>query len=1007
MIPRLTELEPVARAYTDFLKALADAGFAGEIAPDYATRLISATDNSVYQLLPQAVVFPRDHQDVVRVAQLAAEPRFSAITLSPRGGGTGTNGQSLTDGLVVDLSRHMNRILELDLKAGHVVVEPGVVLDQLNAHLAPHGVFFAPTLSPSNRATIGGMIGTDACGKGSRIYGRTSEHVLELETVLIDGTVWTSRTLDAEGLEQAKQVPGAAGRAHRVIDEAVVTHADEIRDTFPRLQRFMTGYNLARVKRDGIFDLNALLCGSEGTLGLTTRATLKLTPIPAHRRLVVLKYGSFEDALESAEELVQSNPGAIETIDETVLALARKDVIWHAVGPLLGDAEATRCINLVEYEGNDARVVEASARALLTHERAIGCVIAETDAQAEALWTLRKKGVGLLANKPGARKPVAFVEDTVVPPERLREYIREFRAVLDAEGLYYGMFGHIDVGCLHVRPALDMTDPEDAKRLRRVSDKVARIVQSYGGVIWGEHGKGLRSEYNPQFFGEVLYGDLCRIKAALDPLNQLNPGKLAVPEGFDAELKTIDSVSRGEFDRQIPLPVREAFDRTTACNGNGACFHWDADHVMCPSYKVTRQRTHSPKGRAGVMREWLRQAAKAGVDPLVELKRPRSLLDWPARIWNTLKRSGSYDYSQEVFDVMDGCFACKACDTQCPVRVNVPEFRSRFLTLYHRRYVRPLRDFLVAGLERLLPLMAVAPRLINAVNGSAPGRALLGRGIGIVDTPALSHPRAPRLLADRAVLRFDRARFDALSADERARTVLVLPDAFTTFYEAPVLAATCDVLGALGYRVDVLPYVPSGKGQHIKGFRSAFERNVRRQVEQLREWATTGAPIVGIDPAVTLFWREEVCEVVPEAQLGFRVQLLQEWLASQSLKPAFPDGGRYTLFGHCTERTAVPGSGALWKTVFAALGLELEVQSVGCCGMCGVFGHEARHLEESRSAFELSWQPRLPAEGERDGVLATGHSCRSQVKRFAGFRPQHPVEALAALLASAPVQGPK
>ncbi len=755
----------------------------------------------------------------------------------------------------------------------------------------------------------------------------------------------------------------------------------------------MTGYNLARVRRGDVFDLNALLAGSEGTLGVTTEAVLKLTPIPTHRQLVVLKYASFEAALASAEELVASDPGAIETIDETVLTLARKDVIWHAVGPILGNDPATKCVNLVEYEGSDAEQVMAKAEALRAHDTAIGVVFAADDAETAALWSLRKKGVGLLGNKEGRRQPIAFVEDTVVPPENLRAYVREFRAILDEYGLYYGMFGHIDVGCLHVRPALDMTDPEDAKLLRVISDRVVDVVQKYGGVIWGEHGKGLRSEYNPRFFGETLYGSLCRIKAAFDPHNQLNPGKLAVPPGADRALMTIESPTRGERDREIREDAREPFDRAVACNGNGQCFHWDADHVMCPSYKVTRSRVHSPKGRAGIIREWLRQLSVAGADPASELDRRRSVLDAPARWWHRLR--GGYDYSHEVFEAMDGCFTCKACATQCPIRVDVPELRSRFLTLYHRRYPRPLRDWLVAGLEGLLPVMARTARLANVVNDSRLGRWLLRKIVGLVDTPRLSVPTAAEGLQARGIS----FGLDPTAIDEQ--TVLLLPDAFTTFYEADVLLAAIDVLRGLGYRVQLLDYVPSGKALHVKGFRRRFLASAARSAERLKALSAHGAPILGLDPAVTLYWREEVVDAIGER--GYRVHLLQEWLAEQAHEVRLRDESPYTLYGHCAERTSVPGSDRLWAKVFEGLGLQLRPERVGCCGMCGVFGHEARHHEESRRAFELSWAARLPTtEDGRRRALATGHSCRSQTKRFAGFRPRHPLEALAELMRTDP-----
>ena len=1013
MIPRLAELEGLDATSRAFVDELPARGFGGDVRRDRATRLVSATDNSVYQILPQAVVYPRTTADLVAVMRLAAEPRFCEVTLAPRGGGTGTNGQSLGEGVIVDVSRHMNRILEVDLEAGWVRVEPGVVLDQLNDHLRPLGVFFAPNLSPSSRATLGGMIATDACGKGSRVYGRTSDHVLALTVVLRDGALWTAEALDERGLADAAGRQDAVGEVHRVVDDVVTRRRELIAEVFPRLRRFMTGYNLAMVRDEaaGTFDLCRLLAGSEGTLALTAEAKLRLTPIPSHRRLIVVKYATFDDALADAGDIVRADPGAIETLDETVLDLARQDVIWRRVADALEDgpdAPRTRAINLVEFEGDDPATVDAKADALLEEARASGgpasgATSARDAAEATALWELRKKGVGLLGNAPGARQPVAFVEDTVVPPERLPQFVREFRALLDEAGLRYGMFGHIDVGCLHVRPALDLQDPADERLLRTISDRVAALVQRHGGVMWGEHGKGFRSEYNPQFFGPELYEELRRIKAAFDPHDQLNPGKLAVPLGREGELVSVDGLKRGAFDRQIPAPVRDRWPVTLRCNGNGACFHYDPDHVMCPSSKVTRDRVHSPKGRAGVMREWLRQLTAAGGDPLAALRRPPGPGRLPSRAWHSLQRAlGQYDYSHEVYDAMAGCLACKACATQCPIRVDVPAFRADFLALYHQRYLRPLKDHFVAALEGALPLLARAPRLANLLSARGPGRWLLARLVGIVDPPPLATPTARAGLAARGIT----PTLDVADAD-----VAVVQDAFTTFYEPHVLIAAIDALGALGQRVAVLPYLPSGKGMHVRGFVRRFAAVAALQARRLRRVAAAGVPLVGLDPAVVLCFRDEYPHVLGEEATGFRVQLLQEHLlgllGARLDGPApEPDAHRWTLLGHCTERTAEPASAAAWQRVFRAAGAALDIAAVGCCGMCGAYGHEASHRAESEAIFRMGWERHLPSgAAERERVLATGHSCRGQVERFGGFAPRHPVEVIRDLLAPAPIAG--
>src|SRR4051795_1241445 len=671
MIPRLTDTPAPAPLYAAFLAELRARGFEGDLSPLYADRTVLGTDNSIYQLMPQAIAFPRGTDDLVRIAHLAGDPRFTDVKLAPRGGGTGTNGQSLTDGLVVDVSRHMNKILDINVTERRVRVQAGVVKDQLNAALAEHRLFFAPELSTSNRATIGCMINTDASGQGSCLYGKTRDHVLSLTTVLLDGTVWTSRPLDDEELAAAAARPDRVGAVHRLVDTIQRENAALIAERFPKLNRCLTGYDLAHIRdAHGRFDLNAILCGAEGTLGFIAEAELNVLPIPKQAALVNIRYDSFDAALRDARALMDLQAASVETVDSRVLALARNDIVWQEVSAFFpddpeGPAEG---VNLVEVLADDRDDLEAQlgrvtgrlegegrahgrrgftvarneeeraapGRASAT-ERAFaagaqdnvrlaedgdeaagdGVRLAPAGALAvERIWGMRKKSVGLLGNMKGGRRPIPFVEDTAVPPEHLADYIAEFRAALDARGLTYGMFGHVDAGVLHVRPAINMKDPAQERLIREVTEEVVGITKKYGGLLWGEHGKGVRSEFSPRFFGP-LYPTLQAIKAAFDPGNRLNPGKIAAPE--HGELLRIDGLTtRGQLDRTIPAPVRAAYDEALHCNGNGACFTWDPDEAMCPSYKATRDRRHSPKGPASLTREWLRQLAAIGFEPAAE-----------------------------------------------------------------------------------------------------------------------------------------------------------------------------------------------------------------------------------------------------------------------------------------------------------------------------------------------------------------------------------------------------
>lgn len=1005
MIARLNGTAP-ATLYPDFLEALRTAGFRGQLSADYATRTVLATDNSIYQRLPQAAVFPQDAEDVARIAALMAEPRFKEVKLTPRGGGTGTNGQSLTDGIVVDLSRHMNNILEINIEERWVRVQAGVVKDQLNAALKPHGLFFAPELSTSNRATVGGMINTDASGQGSCTYGKTRDHVLELHSVLLGGQRLHTRPLDDAELEQACAEPGRAGEVYRTARQIQETQAELIEQIFPKLNRCLTGYDLAHLRDEqGRFNLNSVLCGAEGSLGYVVEAKLNVLPIPKYAVLVNVRYTSFMDALRDANALMAHKPLSIETVDSKVLMLAMKDIVWHSVAEYFpADAERpTLGINLVEFCGDDPAEVNARVQAFVAHLQAdqgverLGHTLAEGAEAVTRVYTMRKRSVGLLGNVEGEVRPQPFVEDTAVPPEQLADYIAEFRALLDGYGLAYGMFGHVDAGVLHVRPALDMKDPAQAALVKPISDAVAALTLRYGGLLWGEHGKGLRSEYVPEYFGE-LYPSLQALKGAFDPHNQLNPGKICTPpDSAQGLIKVNEAPLRGDFDRQIDERVWQSFGSAVHCNGNGACYNYDPNDAMCPSWKATRERQHSPKGRASLIREWLRLQGAANIDVLATAQ---GKLNWlkglPARLRNNLSRSkGEADFSHEVYDAMAGCLACKSCAGQCPIKVNVPEFRSRFLELYHGRYQRPLRDYLIGSLEFSIPYLAYAPGLYNAVMGSKWVSKLLERHVGMLDSPLISRYNLQATLTRCNVRMASIPALRELTPAQRERSIVLVQDAFTRYFETPVLAAFIDLAYRLGHRIYLAPYSANGKPLHVQGFLGAFNKAAIRNARQLSALADCGVPLVGLDPAMTLVYRQEY-QKVPGLGDSPKVLLPQEWLVDVLPEQPTRATTTYRLMAHCTEKTNVPASTRQWEQVFARLGLKLSTEATGCCGMSGTYGHEARNQETSKTIFEQSWAGKLDKEGE---ALATGYSCRSQVKRQADRTLRHPLEVLLQQLA--------
>lgn len=1012
MIPRLKDVSPVQSHYLAFIDALRKTGFEGELNPDYANRTVLATDNSIYQVLPQAVIYPRHREDLQRLTRLISQPDWHSIVISPRGGGTGTNGQSLTDGIVVDLSRHMNRILEINAEEGWVRVEGGAVKDQLNAALKPHGLFFAPELSTSNRATIGGMINTDASGQGSVMYGKTRDHVLNLSTVLLDGTLLETGPLDENDLAEAKEQPGLAGQIHQTVDDIHQRRQQDIEARFPKLNRCLTGYDLAHIRDEqGRLNLNNILCGSEGTLGFIVEARLNVLRIPKVSALVNVRYDSFETSLRDAQTLMKARPTSIETVDSRVLELAKGDIVWSNVAEYFPSAEGeiVNGINLVEFTADDDATLEAGVKRLTDSLDALqgqpgkcnGYSVAWGNKAVNQIWGMRKKSVGLLGNAQGEARPVPFVEDTAVPPEHLADFIMAFRKVLDDEGLTYGMFGHVDAGVLHVRPALDMKDPEQVKTVRRVTDAVVELVQQYGGLLWGEHGKGVRSEFAPAFFGD-LYPELQAIKRAFDPNNQLNPGKIATTAP-ELKLLAIDAVTmRGDYDRTIPVESWSYQSEAMYCNGNGACYNYDPNDAMCPSWKGTRERKHSPKGRASLVREWTRLLGEQGQNTqslaAAEARRV-PLLHWIPRAWNTWRRErGDYDFSNEVYESMSGCLACKSCTGQCPVKVDVPEFRAKFLHLYYGRYLRPLKDYFIGTLEFVIPWLARRPFkwVYNGLMAAKPVQWFLEHGAGMVDSPRIHRHQLGSLMHKLGIDWAEADILQGLPAAERERSVVIVQDAFSSFFDTDTVADILRCLQQLGFRVWVMPYRANGKPLHVHGFLKTFTWVARRRQRDFAELAKSGIPLVGIDPSMTLAYRSEYKKYL-EGEVT-EVLLLQEFLG-QRLPHLESSQGRFEpgtvkLLGHCTEKTNAAASMKDWQAVFSALGLTLEHEAVGCCGMAGTYGHESRNKGTSATIYDLSWRPLLENQ-PADQWVATGYSCRSQAQRQQGVTLKHPLQYLA------------
>ena len=911
---------------------------------DALARTVYGTDNSIYQVEPEAIAVPANAEEI-RAVVIDAARRGRAIVA--RGGGTGTNGQSLTDGVVIDVKRDFNRVLSVDPEARTAVVEPGLVTAQLNRQLASEGLFWAPHTSTLSRATVGGMISTDAAGKGSLIYGRAHRHVLSLDVILDDGTPWKA---EAKTIQKAEALASEEGRVGDLWRSLLDLPLDEGVDLeLPELARGFSGYGLDRLRRNGMVDPVPLLCGAEGTLAIITQATIRLTPIPTNTLLFIVGYDSFADALDDAVDLASTKPSAIECFDETTLEQGRSSPAWPALAKVVGDHRGS--VLLLEYSGEGELQpgrIEA-ALAATGRSRAVNSTI--DPQERAAAWKVRADAVGLLAKvtvgqPERSARPTAFVEDCAVPVAQMGPFIAGFRRVLDRHGLEYGMFGHADVGCVHVRPALDLTDPAHEGLVRSVTDDVVELVARHGGVLWGEHGRGFRGDSVSAFLTPSTIDLMRAVKTAFDPRDRFNPGKLYRPFGSTEPIVGLDEVPlRGQSNRAVPVEIREEYSSAFACNGNGLCHHYDETEVMCPSYKASGDPALSPKGRADLLRAWL--ARRSGDAPDLEA------------------------FEEAVSENLHQCLSCSACSGHCPVEVDIPEMKSRFLEQFYQTRRRPLSHSVLSRFEVL------APHLGRLGPVASIGSSLAGRALGLVDLPTPSRSK-----------RSERPRFDRSAPTD----IVLIPDVFTFALEPETLDKAIDVLSSVGYSVSVSDYLPSGKFDHIKGKRTAFADAARAQGRLVERILSVGATPVVIEPAVQLLHSHEY-PTISAVSRGGRVSSLAEVLdvRRNELSPKGPRG--VTLLGHCTERATSPTTIQAWIRVLEAVGYSVSSPDIGCCGMAGIFGHEEGNQDMSRSLWELTWATHA-AESEDRHLAATGYSCRSQAKRFSSANLRHPIHLL-------------
>jgi FAD/FMN-containing dehydrogenase/Fe-S oxidoreductase len=935
----------------------------GEVRFDRYSRLLYSTDASMYEIEPVGVVLPRHKGDVQAVIEVA---NYYNVPILPRGGGTALAGQTVGRAIILDFSKYMNRVLEVDRSEPWCRVQPGLVQDELNARVDAMGFLFGPDTSTSNRATIGGMIGNNSAGAHSIAYGKTLDHVLELTAYLADGSEVVFKDFSSEAAEAKSRTDNLEGQIYRQILGLADEHKEEILARYPKIMRRVSGYNLDEFVKPQPFNLSRMVVGSEGTLACVVEAKMRLVPKPRWTALDVIHFQEVQEALENSQAILETGPYAMELTDKAILDLARQNIEQsRRMGFVQGDPAA---ILIVEYAGESEEEVRAKVERLEGLRRVHGIGYAASPAfkseEVQATWKLRKAGLGLLLGMKGAKKPIAFVEDTAVAPAKLPEFIKRFREILTHHDAQAGYYGHCSVGCLHIRPFINLRETGEVQKMVAIAEEITDLVLEFGGALSGEHGDGLaRSHFNQKLYGPVLYDAFRRIKQTFDPKNLMNPGKIVDAPSMTESLRlgpdyrawepetTLDFSSQGGFAAAVEM-----------CNGMGVC-RKKLDGTMCPSYMATLDEEHSTRGRANALRAVL--SGKVSKEDFTNTR---------------------------LYGVLDLCLECKACKAECPSNVDMAKLKYEFLSHYYKANGLPLRNLLFGKLERMNRWGTRFAPVSNWLTSSWLNRWFLERLAGI-DRRRPLPPFAEETFEDW----FEDHAFEG---KEAKRDVILFHDTFNTFNTPGVAIAATRFLELAGYRVVLADKKCCGRPLISKGMLGEAKEYAAWNVERLFPFAEKGFAIVGLEPSCLLTLRDEYPDLLRSeaakvvAQRSF---LLEEFLLSEReaghLSVSFEgNGGKALLHGHCHQKALVGTAPTVEALRWA--GYEVTEVDSGCCGMAGSFGFEKEHYELSLAVANRRLIPAVKAAGAEVEIVASGISCRQQIEHLTGRRAKHPIELL-------------
>lgn len=947
-------------------------------------RTLYATDASVYKEYPLAVAYPKSRKDIQLLIEFARRQKTSLI---PRTAGTSLGGQVVGNGIVVDMSKYFNRILEVNPAEQYVIVEPGVVRDELNRQMKQYGLFFGPETSTANRAMIGGMVGNNSCGTNSIVYGSTRDHVLSITAFLSDGSEVVFENIDANQFQEKTKQRSLEGHIYNFLQEELSEPEiqQEIKSQFPHpyIHRRNTGYAVDELLKqqpfapDGKpFNMCELICGSEGTLAFITEIKLNLVPLPPKEKVVMaVHFKTLEESLRATVIAMRHAPTACELMDKIILDCTKQNIEQNKNRFFVkGDPEAILC---VEFHAETKEELAAKVDALQQdfEKDMLGyhfpCLYG---GDINKVWNLRKAGLGLLANIPGDAKAVAVIEDTAVTVQDLPAYIGDFTDMMNRHQQRSVYYAHAGAGELHLRPILDLKKKEDRVLFRTIATETAELVKKYNGSLSGEHGDGrVRGEFIPMMVGEKNYQLLRRLKYTFDPDGIFNPGKIVDTPPMDTSLRYEENQETRQFDTVFNFDKDEGILRAAEkCNGSGDCRKLPGSGgTMCPSYMATGNEKDTTRARANILRDFLTNSAEVN----------------------------KFNH-QEIYEVMDLCLSCKGCTSECPSNVDIPTLKAEFLHQYYKSNGVPLRTKAIANIGQLSKLAMLFPALSNFGLSNKFTASVMKKILRIA--PQRSMP----LYYKQTLLDWYRKNPKAYEVNgDRKGKVYFFFDEFTNFNDVEIGIKAIRLLARLGYEVAAINHVDSGRAHLSKGLLEPAQQLAKENVRIFKTWVNKDVPLVGLEPSAILTFRDEYPRLVDKSEveaaknLGKYCFIIDEFIA-QEIQKGNISASQFTkesktikLHGHCHQKALSSVDYSAWVCGLPE-NYNVEVIPSGCCGMAGSFGYEEEHFEVSMKVGELVLFPAVRNAAPETIIAAPGTSCRHQIKDGTHKQAKHPVEVL-------------